>query len=587
MSNQDLINYITQSRASGVSDAQIRQALATQGWTQADLDQAFRITSAGSVMPQASQVSGNIYTKVVFIVLAFSVFFLFNNHFETKESLAVSLLNPCDEGIFEYFPKSKIDQVLGVTSQTITIMGGGTCIFSIDSGGIKGIFVMIIVSPTTAQAELAFEQHLTNINPNLKILNQGTSICSSYLSTVGEPGYVSEGQMKNYIFTISSSDVPYVSINDLEDILKYACDKVGKTFPEPVPPADPPPPSNVKCQNTGPIIDSYTPKKVSAGIALPFNPNIGKEQYASLDYVLQIKGSCLDGARLETNAPKLRNEQAIEFTGTTTSNNGKSVQVEQMRVKPFTKEGDVKITLTNIYGRSTSITINVGITGTQYLERRFKNENISFWGSWPKIDSVVLDIEKGIVKGLQTINKPSYRNLGIIADIYEVGYWESVAEKLCGVVWAAGCASSADNTIKIGAYPEEISKIILHESVHKLHFFFNGSYPPRLAPAVQFTNNWARSYGPNISQCREIPIKLEESVFLWAVTNTTVPKCTFIKPYGAYRFNLSNNIFWEDVATMVETREFAPSVLTQGDALNGIYAPLYIQKLNLLKQYDF
>ena len=332
-----------------------------------------------------------IYTV---IFLATFVFLFSHNYFETKESLAVSLLNPCDEGIFEYFPKSRIDQVLGVTSQASTILGGGTCTFSIDSGGIEGIFVMIIVLPTTAQAELIFEQHLINPNPNLKILNRGTSICSSYLSAVGEPGYVSVGQMKNYTFSIASSDVPYVSIGNIEDILKYACDQVSKTFPEPVPPADPPPPGNVKCQNIGPVIDSYTPKKVSAGIALPFNTNLGKEEYVALDYLLQIKGSCLDGARLESNAPKLRNEQAIEFTGTTTSNNGKSVQVEQMRVKPFTKEGDVKITLTNIYGRSTSITINVGITGTQYLERRFKNENISFWGSWPKIDSVVLDIEK-------------------------------------------------------------------------------------------------------------------------------------------------------------------------------------------------
>lgn len=48
MLTPEIKNYISQSRASGVSDDQIRQTLAGQGWAQADLDEALKQTKMPS-----------------------------------------------------------------------------------------------------------------------------------------------------------------------------------------------------------------------------------------------------------------------------------------------------------------------------------------------------------------------------------------------------------------------------------------------------------------------------------------------------------------------------------------------------------
>ena len=64
MAIPELQNYITQSRAAGIPDDQIRRSLVGQGWSVSDIDQAFGISGIG-----IDTVSAKSYTKIIVIVL--------------------------------------------------------------------------------------------------------------------------------------------------------------------------------------------------------------------------------------------------------------------------------------------------------------------------------------------------------------------------------------------------------------------------------------------------------------------------------------------------------------------------------------
>lgn len=69
MLTPEIQQYVKQQRAAGVSDAQIRQALASQGWQQTDLDQAFGIAPTGSAVPQTPVVFRKNTTKIVIMIV--------------------------------------------------------------------------------------------------------------------------------------------------------------------------------------------------------------------------------------------------------------------------------------------------------------------------------------------------------------------------------------------------------------------------------------------------------------------------------------------------------------------------------------
>jgi hypothetical protein len=71
--NQELQNYINQSRGSGKADAQIRQELAAQGWQQADLDQAFGTTTAVASTGNRGKVIGIVLGVLILILLVLGV----------------------------------------------------------------------------------------------------------------------------------------------------------------------------------------------------------------------------------------------------------------------------------------------------------------------------------------------------------------------------------------------------------------------------------------------------------------------------------------------------------------------------------
>ena len=72
MITPELESYIKSSRASGISDSQIRQNLLSQGgWTPADLDQAFAAGSAPPITSAArAAVTGGMSIKVIGIIVA-------------------------------------------------------------------------------------------------------------------------------------------------------------------------------------------------------------------------------------------------------------------------------------------------------------------------------------------------------------------------------------------------------------------------------------------------------------------------------------------------------------------------------------
>ncbi len=69
MPTPELQNYISQQRSAGVSDAQIRQALATQGWTEVDLSQAFGGFHITSGTPRVSHKTLWILISTALVVL--------------------------------------------------------------------------------------------------------------------------------------------------------------------------------------------------------------------------------------------------------------------------------------------------------------------------------------------------------------------------------------------------------------------------------------------------------------------------------------------------------------------------------------
>lgn len=333
-----------------------------------------------------------------------------------------------------------------------------------------------------------------------------------------------------------------------------------------------------------PVITSTSPDTLPAGYLLSLNESTGKADYKTYVEALTIKGSDLQGATLSTDNRGINGQTGIEFRQIKPDGKGTTVS-GYILTHPWAKEGSTKITLTNSGNKSATFTIQITITGTQYLQRRFKNDKVKFFGDWPEImpNQQIADLGDTINEGLAKIQKPSYGKLGIISYIYENSYWQRKGGVLCGTTSFAitGCASGRDSMILLDAGKlnapnsrSELKATIVHESAHKLHFYERGQYAPKPSTATKFDAEWKASLG-NLTTCKYLPL-LNLS---WS-DGTSGPQCGFVWSYGAYKVT-TGDVF-EDIATYAETMAF--NLFSPPE---NSYKDIYTKKINLLKQHDF
>lgn len=348
-----------------------------------------------------------------------------------------------------------------------------------------------------------------------------------------------------------------------------------------------------KITDQAPIIDSVTTSPTSAVLSAGkefFHDQIGIVTFVDNNLILVIKGKNLNGAVLKTDNIGLDGRPGIEFRDIRVSADGTMVAA-QTTIKPTAKEGNTLLTLTNAAGKSATAKIEILITGTQYLQRKFAdNSNVKFFGDWPDYMPYqrVLDLEKSVRKGLQAINKNTYNRLGIMIQIYEMSSWKNFQmAKYCPLSFAvAGCASPSDRVIYVSEYispdsDKTTGTVILHESAHKLHFYYEGNYAPVPSTANNFDGEWKAILG-NLKSCSYLPLLNDNS---WSDKTRKPSRCGFDWSYGAYRVqDLLLPKFYEDVATSTETARLNPAKLNQNKASGD---SRYGQKAGLLDKYGF
>mgnify|MGYP001616989558 FL=1 len=255
------------------------------------------------------------------------------------------------------------------------------------------------------------------------------------------------------------------------------------------------------------------------------------------------------------------------------------------------KDGKTVVTVSN-NGRTATKEVDVTVTGTQYLKRKFaSNPTLSFKGNWKDVmpNDTISKIEEYIKTGLAAISiTNAYRQLDIEAIIYEEDFfWKNkiCGEKPSGGSSYGGCASPRTKIIDMNAYNIDqdylptIPENFLHEAAHKLHFYNLGTYrgiPNAPTTPSNFQEEWdvLNIVTPqNTSACQYMP--LQNSV-TWKDGTTTSPYCVFFRAYGASLLS-GDTLFYEDPTTMAESY-FKSKTLSD---------PGHTGKLNLLKKYGF
>jgi len=343
----------------------------------------------------------------------------------------------------------------------------------------------------------------------------------------------------------------------------------------------PPPSATPEITDQAPVVTLIEPNTVSAGIG-KLNTKSGIVSYADNLLILKLEGKYLFGGQLSTNNIGVDGRPGIEFRASQVNSQGTILQV-QMIVKPTAKNGSTTFTLTNNGGKSTTFIVGVTITGTQYLQRVFVGSPVVFKGDWADVapNSTVLFLEGIVRSGLAEINYPSYQRLQIVPVIVESSFWNSHANLLCGNARAIGCASPANGEILIKE-DDKTDMAIVHESAHKLHFYYNGIYkgvPNAPTRPNSFQKEWDGVAQPiNSVGCRYLPLKTTVS---WNDGTGMVPQCGFTWAYGASDLKT----FFEDVATMTEFNALFPSYF--GKFPEPKTDPRYSTKSSLLKKYEF
>ena len=243
--------------------------------------------------------------------------------------------------------------------------------------------------------------------------------------------------------------------------------------------------------------------------------------------------------------------------------------------------------------------ISITLSGTQYLERGFAGTSIDFIGWWPEINREVLHIESSVQRGWDWINSGRYKTLDINVVFFERNYWLKTAmEKYCGKRSEArlinlACAKTRSQYIYSIAYqPEDpndqgLYKTIVHESAHKLHFFYKAEYVIKDAalsfcrlPYNPFGSNfcykWDKVAG-DLNICPYAPIILDGLRWKNGDNDKTL-HCGYVRAYGTLYPE-------EDVATFVEMIAVEPDKTKSQSEYKA--DKRYPQKESLLKEYEF
>lgn len=475
------------------------------------------------------------------------------------------LASSCPQEVLKYFPQGKIGSVIAPV-KTIEQRYKSSCNFSTSDsyskgGGLGGVGVTKYAS--NAEARRVFQSFYGSVDA----LGVGDASYFKY----GSGGFALKD---NFIFDVSwycfCTAKQYVTEAQAKALLSYA---VAQISPEEKP--------------QPPKITSVSPGVLPAGEKRYIDKN-GQVLYKSA-YIkdFTVIGSNLFGAKFVSPKDSIGRD-AFQFYGVNVSGDGTSLTVDPY-VTPDTAEGINTISIVNKSGLSAALRVQVEISGTQYLTRKFAeaSNKVMFYGDWPIHTTEVDELVRGISMGLAAIQLPSYKSLGgIKIDIYEPSYWESTARaKLCGSDGGEGCSKGTNIYIDVSGAGDSrwIAAKILHEAAHKLHYFYNGTYWGTITSFFRSLRNadWgfeeqyktiARSRGAD-AKCSFMPL-LDDTH--WRDGTKDVAHCGYARAYGAFST-------YEDIATMTET-VFYPERLQSSEAKDD---PRYAQKLEPLRRYGF
>ncbi len=76
MPNQQLIDYINQSRQKGITDDQIRQELSNIGWSQSEIDEHLGQQVKEIIQKPKSRIKDQIKLFVTAVIIVFGFFYL-------------------------------------------------------------------------------------------------------------------------------------------------------------------------------------------------------------------------------------------------------------------------------------------------------------------------------------------------------------------------------------------------------------------------------------------------------------------------------------------------------------------------------
>lgn len=520
-------------------------------------------------------------TKIILTGLILLAMGIFASSYSAKAA-------SCSGEVLKFFPESKITSVIGSIRSA---SGSGSeinsgCSFYIQTppGGSGSVRVTKYPSAAQAKTRFQFEAHGSKM---------GIGDDSSFHS--GGDSHVLKNE---YIFSVYwycfCAEKIFLSEDQVRDILSYAVSQVRET-PKPTPVPTPIPKS--------PTIISITPDTVPAGMKTGFSKQTGTVLYADAEIKsFKITGSNMQGAKL--SVPKdLYGRPLARFVGIQVSPDGTTLTA-WMYVSMDATAGKKKITLTNSANLSASGQINITVTGTQYLKRKFKDKKINFHGDWPETvpNSEVTEIEKGINLGLQAIDKSIYQKLGLSLYIYSKEYWLDYAMKrYCsnnnfgcsrgGFTSSIHISTGFGKKIDLGDDALEFNEMaksdttgarfvgseILHEAAHKLDYYYSGLYFVKWLDSFKNRNlnvrkEWVKAVG-DTGNCKYLPLTNGR----WNNGNSRIPYCGFARAYGAVGIP-------EDIATMTAEKYFYPEIFKRGD---GPTDPRYKQKEAILRKYGF
>ena len=342
-----------------------------------------------------------------------------------------------------------------------------------------------------------------------------------------------------------------------------------------------------------PVIESSTPPRASAGKSfLAANQACGDRGRAPNSVIVTLRGRGLKGTTLEVAHDGFDGKPGIEVKSSQISD---KIATIVLNVLPNAEPGRALLTLSGPRG-SASAPLEIVLSGTQYLERRFADSKprVCFYGEFPgpAPNKALVDAELSLLQALAVVQMPAYLALGFDVAIYERSLWERTRAQNCrghdrtGIV---GCSPYSQPRVYLTlASPEQVGRTLLHEAAHKLHYSKVGLYEyigRRAAfPASSFTQDWANAYGRvDERSCTHLPL----TGGAWRVDHRNTPRCGFARAYGASGWAQTTLIrrHLEDVATMTEALVFdRRGLLTAGD---GATDPRYKAKENVLRLHGF